>query len=167
VIDFEHLIQINDRRDPLVQPLSRGQLWRGLLARAERPQLFVLGLQSCEILQREPSTLQRHLSFGSVQVRDRVHFEPMQSVTQDVEPGPGVAACRLTIRIEEPQQGDLFLRFKYEVRNPESKSTTHTQTETDRFYAAHLKQAYLQADRDSVRVIRELAAQGALGAEDE
>ena len=156
MIDFEHLVQVNDRSNPAISSLSREQLWRGLIARVERPELFLVGLEGCEILERASDTLRRRVRFGSVQVTDRVTLAPMTSVVHDIEPTDGIAASRLTIRIEEPAAGDLFLRFKYEA------STRGTAAEIDRFYAAHVEQAYLQADVDAVRVIRELAAQGTL-----
>ena len=161
MIDFEHLVRINDRDDPRIQPLSRGQLWRGLLARAERPQLFVVGLESSRIDERSDTHLVRTLSFGNLTVHDRVTLDPLVQVVHDVEPGPGYPASRLTIRIEEPSPGDLFLRFVYRA------STRGEPTGMDRFYGDHVRQAYLQADLDAVRVMRDLAEQGALGAEDE
>ena len=33
-MQFSHLIQINDPFNPLIDPLSREQLWRGLVLRA-------------------------------------------------------------------------------------------------------------------------------------
>jgi hypothetical protein len=41
---FEHLVQINDPLQPLATEVSREQLRRGLVRRAERPAEFVLGL---------------------------------------------------------------------------------------------------------------------------
>ena len=62
---FEHLVQINDPLMPLLEPLSREQLWRGLVRRAEEPTRFVLGLEAMLSLYRavtgvaldEPSAL--------------------------------------------------------------------------------------------------------------
>ena len=161
MIDFEHLVRINDVDDPRVPPLSRGQLWRGLLARTERPRLFVAGLQASSIDERSDTHLTRTLSFGNLTVRDRVTLEPPVQVVHDVEPGAGYPASRLTIRIEEPSPGELFLRFTYRT------SSRGGIGEIDRFYGEHLKQAYLQSDLDAVRVMRELAGQGALGAQDD
>ncbi|MHA0111691.1 AtaL-like protein, partial [Klebsiella pneumoniae] len=38
---FNHLIQINDPLNPLIDSLTREQLWRGLVLRAESPRLFM------------------------------------------------------------------------------------------------------------------------------
>ena len=56
---FSHLIQINDPLNPLIDPLSREQLWRGLVLRAENPLLFVMGLDRFEIVERRLRT-RRH-----------------------------------------------------------------------------------------------------------
>ena len=37
---FDHLIQINDPQNPLIPPLSRHQVWLGLLHRVEDPLPF-------------------------------------------------------------------------------------------------------------------------------
>jgi hypothetical protein len=57
VLNFEHLVQINDPLNPFVDTMTRDQLWEGLVLRAEQPQLFVLGLDTCTILSRTDSTL--------------------------------------------------------------------------------------------------------------
>ncbi len=41
---FSHLIQIDDPSNPLIEALTREQLWKGLVLSAERPALFVLAL---------------------------------------------------------------------------------------------------------------------------
>lgn len=49
---FTHLIEINMPDNPLVMMITREQLWHGLVLRAEKPTLFVLGLDACEITTR-------------------------------------------------------------------------------------------------------------------
>ena len=46
---FEHLVQINDPLMPLLTEVSRAQLWRGLVLRAEDPAQFVVGLERATI----------------------------------------------------------------------------------------------------------------------
>ena len=52
--------------------MTREQLWEGLVLRAEQPQLFVIGLDSCTILSREGNVIERELHYGQAAVRDRV-----------------------------------------------------------------------------------------------
>ena len=68
---FTHLVEINMPSNPLVMMITREQLWRGLVLRAEKPTLFVLGLDDCEITARSNGELSRTLRFGSLQIHDR------------------------------------------------------------------------------------------------
>ena len=65
---FTHLIEINNLANPLIAPLTRSQLWHGLVLRAERPTLFLIGLDSCEITARSVEGLSRRLHFGKLEV---------------------------------------------------------------------------------------------------
>ena len=71
-MNYEHLVQINDPLNPLLETLSVEQVWAGLLLRAEQPQLFVTGLESCTVLSRSGNVFERELCYGPASVRDRV-----------------------------------------------------------------------------------------------
>lgn len=154
-MQFEHLIEINSASLPHVDTLTRAQLWRGLVVRAEKPELFVIGLDGCEVTRLDDEKLRRTLAFGSFKVTDTVRFIPMDSVIYDVEATSTSPASTLVMRIEAPEAGLLFLRFTYTTLRPEDDLA-------DDFVQAHLKQAYTQADIDTVKVIRDLASQGLL-----
>ena len=157
-MNFEHLIEINSGELSLVEPLSRAQLWRGLVIRAERPKLFVLGLDESEVEQIDAQHLRRELRFGTFHVRDEVRLIPQEAVVYNVAATGTSPASILVMRIEEPEAGHLFLRFTYTSQvDPTSDTPT-----LDDFVAGHLKQAYTEADIDTVKVIRDLASQGLL-----
>ena len=118
---FVHLIEINATDNPLIDPLSRDQLWRGLVLRAERPTLFVLAL-------------------------DHV---PQQNE---------IPASDLTMTIEEPATGALFVRFEYDDHQAASDDAEAE------FYNGFRRDAYKESDIDTVRKIRELAMEGQLDA---
>ena len=149
---YEHLIQINDPNDLGIEPLTREQLWLGLVARAERPQYFLIGMDECLIVERTATTLRRQMRFGATQVRDRVTYKAPVQVCFDVEPTVEVSGARLIIRIEEPQPGELFLRFAYTLQTPADDAVG----ELDEYR----KSAYRDADIDTVRMIRQLVATG-------
>jgi len=158
---FEHLVQINDPLQPLLTAVSRAQLWRGLVRRAENPTEFVLGLAAATVDARHDDgnvlQLSRTLDFGSFKVRDRVQLiSQTQSIT-DVERGADYPASRLTVRIEEPAPGDLYLRFLYESAECDDTDEVGAMTRALR------EQAYKSADIDTVWRIRNLVERGELG----
>jgi len=158
---YEHLVQINDPLMPLLDTLTRNQLWQGLMVRAEDPIQFVLGLEGATIHSREVSgdvhELTRTLDFGSFRVEDRVRLVRDRSSEVRTEAGPTWPASRLTITIEEPEPELLFLRFVYEFDEAAGSD------ELDPLIVGLRKQAYESADLDTVVRIRALAEQGALG----
>ena len=154
---FVHIIEINDPRNPLLGMLTREQLWRGLLRRAERPMEFLPQLISCAIVMRGEYTLARELDFGSFTVRDRVRLSPMQHLSFDTDAAPNVRAGRLVIAIEEREAAHLQLRFTYDV---ERERTDNAEIEEQ--YDRYIQSAYIQADIDSVKTMRALVAQGEL-----
>jgi len=153
-MNFEHLIQINDPENPLVESMTRDQLWQGLLYRVEDPLPFLPGLEACTILERTADTVLRALDFGPATIHDRVTLADHQSVRFDILPSAAHPGGSLTITIEEPEPGFLFLRFAYQTTlasNPNSE---------ERAYIEYVKSAYHQSDVDCVRLIRTLSAGG-------
>lgn len=153
-MNFEHLIQINDPENPLIEALNRDQVWQGLLYRVENPVPFLPGLESCNILERQANELLRELDFGPAVIRDRVTIAQGHSVRFVIEASEVHPGGSLHIAIEEPEASFLFLRFTYETtlaNNPNSE---------DKAYIEYVKSAYHQSDVDCVRIIRTLAAGG-------
>lgn len=151
-MNFEHLIQINDPENPLVEPLTREQLWSGLRHRVDNPLPFLPGLEACTVLEQTDDAILRELDFGPATICDRVTLAEMHWVRFDILPSETHAGGGLTITIEEPEPGFLFLRFAYETTlasNPGSE---------DRAYIEYVKSAYHQSDVDCVRIIRMLAS---------
>lgn len=151
---FEHLVQINDFDNPMVVPLSRRQLWRGLVMRAQAPRFFIPWLDDIRLSQEEDGSLRRELRFGDYVVRDHVGFVEEESVRYDVIETERVARFTLTMRIEEPVADALFVRFTYEAHSVDHHA--------DSPLGDLVKEAYRQADRDTVFRIRQLAEIGAL-----
>jgi hypothetical protein len=155
---FVHLIEINAADNSLIEPLSRSQLWRGLVLRAERPTLFVLALDACDVTERSENGISRTLQFGKLVIRDEVRFLPHQQVLYHVPQQNDIPASDLTMTIEEPTAGALFVRFEYDdhqesIDDPEAD-----------FYNNFRRDAYKESDIDTIRKIRELAMEGQLDA---
>lgn len=154
---FEHLVQVNDPLMPLLDPLSRAQLWRGLAHRVEDPAAFMPGLDACTILERRPNYVKRELSFGRHRFVDHVHLEPERRIRYDSDLADPHAGSSLTVTIEEPQHGLLWVRFIYDTVPAEAG-------DADPRYDEARRSAYREADIDAIRRIREWAADGRLGA---
>lgn len=156
-MNYEHLVQINDPLNPLSTPLSREQLWLGLVLRAEQPELFVLGLEGCKILSRTEHQLERELDYGAAKVRDRVALQPFERVEYVIEPTDTYVGGSLTMAIESPDDVQLFIRFTYRT------SLNNAEDDADAARTSEIvKSAYREADIDTVRMIRELAETGKL-----
>ncbi|HYD94792.1 MAG TPA: SRPBCC family protein [Noviherbaspirillum sp.] len=154
---FEHLIEINDPHNPLIERLSRSQLWRGLVLRAETPMDFVPYLDRCHIIERGEQGLSRELHYGDLVVHDRVTFLPQRQVVYHVPPQEGIPESRLTMTIEEPEPDILFVRFEY------SDGAGETEDGAEAFYNDFRRSAYTESDIDTIRTIREMADAGRLG----
>ncbi|MRV70999.1 DUF1857 family protein [Duganella sp. FT92W] len=153
---FEHLIEVNDLLNPLLDEISHEQLWRGLVLRAEAPKLFMPQLDECDILDRDDTGFHRKLRFGELVVADRVVLEPMHRVRYLVDAQDEIGTSSLTMTIEIPQPGRLFVRFLYEDDHDAATD------EVNKMYDEFRKSAYQENDIDTIRVLRELAEQGRL-----
>jgi hypothetical protein len=154
---FEHLIEINDPLNPLADTMSREQLWRGLVLRAEDPKRFVPHLDECTIGERESGSFKRRLRYGELVIDDVVYLTPLQEVRYEVPAQGDIAASRLTMTIEAPSEGVMWLRFLYDDGNPGATD------EMGKMYEDFKKSAYQEADIDTVKIVRQMAAEGKLG----
>jgi hypothetical protein len=153
-MQFQHLIQINDPLNPLIDNLTRDQLWRGLVLRAESPKLFVPHLDECTLLERDGDVQARSLRYGELIIHDHVTFNPQNTVRYDVPAQGDIPPSSLVMTIEEPQPEALFVRFEYDGGQPDD--------DLDAFYNAFRRSAYEESDIDTIRVIRQLADEGRL-----
>jgi hypothetical protein len=144
-LEFEHLLEVDDQ----TEPISREDLWFGLLCRAEDARPFLPGLERCQILERHQNELLRELCFGQALIRDRVRWSTPDWISFEIEAMPGHAGGCLTISIEESETG-LSLRFRYRTDLPEAGGE-------DEKYTDILRAAYYRSDLDTLRVIREIA----------
>jgi len=152
---FEHLVQINDPLNPLIDMLSRDQLWRGLMRYIETPVAFVEGLDSGRVISRDGNRLHRELHFGRRVVRDEVTLTPMERIHVLTEATAEIPAGALTVSIEEHGPELFFVRFLYETF-PQGHPPIPGE------YQNAVKEAYRQAGIDVIRRIREYAEEGRL-----
>ena len=155
---FEHLIEINDPLNPLIDTITREQLWRGLVMRAKSPKLFVPHVDECVIDERESGSFRRMLRYGELRIVDRVILTPLEQVRYEIEAQGEISASSLTMTIESPGEHTLYVRFKYDDGHDAAADAANA------MYDEFRKSAYQEADIDTIRVVRELAAEGRLDA---
>jgi len=153
---FEHLVEINDPMNPLIDTLTREQLWRGLVLRAEQPTQFIPHLDACDILSHEAGVMRRRLTFGELVIEDTVYLTPLQEVRYEVPAQGDIAMSNLRMIIETPGSAMLLVRFCYDDGQGEHVDPANA------MYDEFKKSAYQEADLDTVRILRQLASQGKL-----
>jgi hypothetical protein len=155
---FEHLIQINDPFNPLIDTISIEQLWRGLVLRAESPTMFVPHLDECTIGERSSGRFERRLRYGDLVIDDVVHLTPLKEVRYEVPAQGEIAASSLRMLIETQGDAVLLLRFCYDDGQGEHLDPANA------MYDDFKRSAYQEADLDTVRILRQLAGEGKLDA---
>ncbi len=155
---FEHLIEINDPLNPLIDELTVEQLWRGLVLRAESPKLFVPHLDEAVIDERGDQGFRRRLRYGELLVEDRVVLTPRSCVRYEVPAQNEITASSLTMTIEQPNAHSLFVRFAYDDGHDAATDAANA------MYDDFRRSAYVESDIDTIRVLRDLAAEGRLDA---
>ena len=153
---FEHLIEINDPLNPLIDTLSLEQVWRGLVLRAESPKLFVPHLDECQISERGGSGFSRRLRYGELVIEDKVILVPQMQVRYEVAAQKDISASSLVMTIEMPDEASLWVRFQYDDGHDAATDAANA------MYDEFRRSAYQESDIDTVRILRELAAEGRL-----
>jgi hypothetical protein len=149
-LHHEHLVRINDPGNPVGQWLTREQLWEGLRHTILAPQSIDASIDAAAIQQPQPNQLSREIRRGRVTTVDRVELEEQQCLTIHADATSAFAGSTLTIRIEEPAPGMLFVRFVYALHG---LSSDHTDDED-----AARRCAYQQSDIERIRQARRFAA---------
>ena len=147
------MIQVNDPANSEIPLLTRNQLWEGLMLRARRPDRFV---DSLKVTNKEygEDEFERIIEVGDLSFHERVVFYPEGRIhTQTMEEHEQIDAESVT-ELEEPEEGYLFVRFRYRRELEEDGSVD---------VGEHLKAAYLQTDREAIAMIRRLAESGIFG----
>lgn len=154
LLEFQHIIQINDPQEQRIPHLSRIQLWEGLVFRTKYPGHFNATL-SARLVDVSPTGFIRYLNFGTAELRDEVVLLEGEEIRTSTAGVVQHMFAESVTRIEEPAPGHLFVRFQYRrdsVNEPGGLDVDE-----------YLKAAYVQNDRDAIARLREFAANGLPG----
>ena len=149
---FEHIIEVNRDAVPGTVPLTAEALWFGLMVRVEDPCRFLPGINHCTIERCAPNRVCRTLHSGASVIHDEAEWEAPHWVRFTARTENGDAAGTHTIRILQSEDGALALHFPYQT------ASTRQTSKDGIDYAGFIREAWRQADFDTVRTIRELLA---------
>lgn len=153
LLEFEHIIQVNDLSKPELPVLGRDVLWQGLVYRASYPDHFNPAL-SCRLEPHSDDYFIRYIEVGELALRDEVTLVPMQEIRTLIDGNTQSMHAESVALIEEPEPDQLFVRFSYRRDSIGMEGGLNAD--------AYLKEAYLQQDRDAIIVIRQMAANNQL-----
>lgn len=111
----EHIIRLS--HGP-AEGLSKIELWEALLEYVRKPQEFVEHMTHAEILEEVKTEagvkLVRKLHFDKVEVNDSVDIrEKDYEIVTAVVASEHFPESTFLIKVEEPEEGNLFMRFIY------------------------------------------------------
>lgn len=148
LLDFEHIVQVNDLSNTKIPIMSREQLWQGLVLRAQFPQKFNAAL-NCDSTEIEANQFTRRITAGDAEFVEQVVLHPESKIETRTASGLNQIHAQSTTQIEEPESNSLFVRFSYQRDLETSDDSINI--------AEYLKSAYVQLDRDAIALIRMLA----------
>jgi hypothetical protein len=112
----EHLLQVNSS-DPQVIPLTRAQLWDGLVETIRVPEEHDSSIDASVVVSVSANVWRRRCARGSTVVADLIELTPQSRIVATVEEGP-FTGSRSIIAIEEKAPRELYVRIVHEVRGP-------------------------------------------------
>lgn len=148
MLEFEHIVQVNEPDNDAIADISRSQLWQGLVLRARNPEKFNRSLD-CQLRPVANNEFLRTINVGNTSFCEHVILYPEESIHTSTIPEMQQIEAESEARIEEPQAGYLFVRFRYKRELNEDDERVNVEE--------HLKSAYVQMDRDAIAMIRLLA----------
>ena len=139
--------------------LTRDDVWRGLMWKAEIPMPFVDPIVSCEILERFDDGFLREIQHrtpdgGTEPIQERVILDPMSTVT--FIRISGSAPGRIINEIRTDSDGTLYLQFHFILG---VRGLAHRSAE-ELDYEHGFAQGYLSAVETTLAALREFVETG-------
>ncbi len=143
-------VPVNSNRGENDPELSREQVWKGLVAKANNALPFVPQMTSCVVLEEYPDGLLRDVIYRGEPVQERITFVPGSQVkfvrTQ------GTTLGTILNDIEQDENG-LVLRFTFSLE----KEGLPPGSEQERTHFAVVEQDYRAAVHATLAAIRRVA----------
>ena len=132
--------------------LTRSQVWKGLVMKAENALPFVPGMATCTVVERFEGGLVRDIVFRGEGAREKITFRPEEKVTFVRISGN---ADGLIVNEILGDDDDLKLRFSFALQLVDSASDS----DAEREMRDVMERDYLKAVEATVRAIRQMVAE--------
>ena len=134
--------------------LERGDVWDGLVAKANNALPFVPSMGYCEVLSQEGNVMEREIEFRGDRFLERITLEPEHTVTFLRHRGPVLGTIRN--EIIEDDAGELQLRFSFDLELEGAEPGSHA----ERDYEETMSADYLKAAETTLNAIRRAVREG-------
>lgn len=151
---LSHTMPINDREPYLTRP----QIWRGLVLKAENPVPFLDAMSACNVIERGDNWLLRDFTLRGEDMQERVTFEPEVRVT--FVRTKSSAMGTVMNEIVETNDGEMRLLFTFslDVEGLEDGSVEEAE------FADGMSKSYFQGVESTLAEIRRRVTAGELNA---
>jgi Domain of unknown function (DUF1857) len=154
MVHASRTIKVN--ANPHEMPLDRGQVWRGLVMKAENPLPFVPVISSCKVIERRADGLVREIVDKGDTIRETVTFHPERMVK--FERTSGRVLGTISNEIVEDADDGLALKFTFALTIEDVAAGSAE----EQAFAAQMEDGYLMAVRATLDAMRKLAREKAL-----
>jgi len=143
-------IPVNEPGQPR---LSRADVWKGLLMKANNALPFVPAMKKCEVLEKGEGWLVRDVVVGNEALREKVTFEPERRVVFERVAGnePG----RIENTLGEDAQGNLTLTFSFAL----TRKGLEGDAEAEKQHFAPMEGMYFGAVAATLAAVRRMVAE--------
>jgi Domain of unknown function (DUF1857) len=131
--------------------LSRSDIWKGLVMKAENALPFVPGMAKCNVVERTPNGLVRDIIFRGEDARERITFYPQTKVVFVRESGN---VDGFIVNEVLGDDDNLRLRFSFALQLVDSPSDSPEERE----FRAIMERDYLKAVDATLAAIRKMVA---------
>ena len=110
MLEFEHTIEVNCPGDCALPPISRSELWQGLVLRAREPQAFNPHLR-CSTRATGINTFERTIEAGEDSFCEEVILYPERQIVTRTTARDNPFSAQSRTRIEHSEEGAVRALF--------------------------------------------------------
>jgi len=151
VISVSKAVAVNPPGEDVV--LTRDDVWRGLVLKAENALPFVPAMTMCEVTSRTDSVIEREIEFRGERLGERITFDPKNQVKFVRTSGSVLGTIRNEI---EEEDGDLRLRFSFDLE----LQGVEPGSDAEKDYEETMRGDYLKAADATLAAIRRWVREG-------